>query len=174
MFARHVSAWLSFGSLGGVTNMKAKLLLLICLLWTTACFGGGSTPDVTIHFAVQPNSIRWDASHTYLTFMCRVVIDNRTPASLTVSNLFQDHTGLCMQVTDTRGAELARLFSPPFERRVSTIEAGTNSVFWPYYGIFGRFDAGTNKTVRLQLQGKLIGSSYTTPVASGTVDMKIP
>ncbi len=62
----------------------------------------------------------------------------------------------------------------PFEWPVSTIEAGTNSVFWPYYGIFGRFDPGTNKTVRLQLEGKLIGSGYTTPVVSDTVDMKIP
>jgi len=79
-----------------------------------------------------------------------------------------------MQVTDTGGTKLASLISPPFKQPVSTIEAGTNSVFWPYYGIFSRFDPGTNQTVRLQLEGKLIGSSYTTPVVSGTVDMKIP
>lgn len=154
--------------------MKAKLLLLICALWSMVCFGGGSAPEAAIHFAVQPNSIRWDTSHTSLTFMCRVVLTNQTPTPLTVSNLFQDHAGLCMKVTDTGGTELARLISPPFKRPVSTIEAGTNSVFWPYYGIFGRFDPGTNKTVRLQLEGRLIGSSYTQPVVSDTVDMKIP
>jgi hypothetical protein len=154
--------------------MKDKVLHFVCLLWATACFGGGFTPDVAIHFAVQPNSIQWDTSHTSLTFMCRVVIYNQTPDSLTISNIFQDHAGLCMKVTDSRGTELARLISPPFKWPVSTIEVGTNSVFWPYYGIFGRFDPGTNKSVRLQLEGKLIGSSYTTPVVSDTVDMKIP
>jgi hypothetical protein len=154
-------------------NMKDTLLLLICSFWAAACFGGGST-DVAIHFAVQPNSIRWDASHSSLTFMCRVVIDNQTPASLSVSNLFQDRAGLCMKAADTSGTKLASLIAPPFKLPVSTIEAGTNSVFWPYYGILGRFDPGTNRTVRLQLEGKLIGSGYTTPVVSDTVDMKIP
>ncbi len=154
--------------------MKAKLLFLICVLWVTVCFGGGSTRDVAIHFSVQPNSIRWDTSHTSLTFMCRVVITNQTPTSLTVSNLFQDHAGLCMKVTDAGETELACLIAPPFHWPTFTIQAGTNSVFWPYYGIFGRFDPGTNKTVRLQLGGRLIGSSYTTPVFSNIVDMKIP
>ena len=121
---------------------------------------------VAIHFAVQPNSIQWDASHTSLTFMCRVVIHNPTRASLTISNLFQERAGLYMKVADTGGTELARLISPPFQQPVSTIDAGTNSVFWPYYGIFGRFDPGTNKTVRLQLEGKLIGNSYTKPIVS--------
>lgn len=172
-----------FWSLGGVertidlivhTLMKTKFSLLIYLLWAGASFGEATTPDVGIHFAVQPNSVRWDASHTSLTFMCRVVITNQKPSSLTVSNLFQDHAGLCMAVADTSGTELARLISPPFKRPISTIEAGTNSVFWPYYGIFGRFDPGTNKTVRLHLEGKLIGSGYTKSVASDFVDMKIP
>ena len=79
-----------------------------------------------------------------------------------------------MEVTDAHGTELARLISPPFKLPISTVEAGTNSVFWPYYGIFGRFDPGTNKTVRLRLEGKLIGSNYTQPVVSDMVDMKIP
>lgn len=155
-------------------GMKAKLLFAIWALSVTACFGGGSTQDVGIHFAVQPNSIQWDRSHTSLTFMCRVAITNQTPTSLTVSNLFQDKAGLCMKVTDTSDKELARLICPPFHRETFTIPAGTNEVFSPYYGIFGRFDPGTNRTVRLQLVGNLIGSSYTNPVASGIVEMKIP
>lgn len=154
--------------------MKAKLLFAICVLWVTACFGGGSTQDVGIHFAVQPNSIQWDTSHLSLTFMCRVVITNQTPTSLTVSNLFQDKAGICMKVTDASDRELARLIVPPFHRSTFTIEAGTNEVFWPYYGIFGRFDPGTNKTVKLQLVGRLIGGSYTNPIVSDIVDMKIP
>jgi hypothetical protein len=154
--------------------MKAKLLFAICVLWVTACFGGGSTQDVAIHFAVQPNSIQWDTSHTSLAFMCRVVITNQTSTSLTVSNLFQDNAGLCMKVADSGGKELARLIAPPFHWPTFTIQAGTNEAFWPYYGIFGRFDPGTNRTVRLQLVGSLIGSIYTNPVVSGIVDMKIP
>jgi len=106
--------------------------------------------------------------------MCRVVITNQTSTSLTVSNLFQDKAGLCMKVTDSGGKELARLIAPPFHLATFTIPTGTNAVFWPYYGIFGRFDPGTNKNVRLQVVGNLIGSSYTNPVASDIVDMKIP
>jgi hypothetical protein len=154
--------------------MKIKFLFLICFLWAGNSFSKPPTPDVAIHFTVQSNSIRWDSSHNALTFMCRVVIDNQTPTSLTVSNLFQDHAGLCMKITDNNGTELSRQFSPPFHISISTIEAGTNSMFWPYYGIISRFNPGTNKTVKLQLEGNLVGSSYIKPVVSDIVDMKIP
>lgn len=154
--------------------IKAKFLTLICLLLATVCFGDGFAQDVAIHFAVQPNSIQWDSSRAAVTFMCRVVITNQTSTSLTVSNLFQDQSGLCMKLTDTSGKELAHLIAPPFHWATFTISAGTNSVFWPYYSIFGRFDPGTNRTVRLQLDGRLIGSSYTNPIVSNIVDMKIP
>lgn len=144
--------------------MKAKLFPWIYLFLAMDCFGGGSMPDVAINFTVQPNSIQWDAKRTSLTFMCRVIIDNHTPASITVSNLFQDNAGLCMKVMDNNEVELTRLVAAPFKMPISTIEAGTNSVFWPYYGIFGRFDPRTNKAVKLRLEGKLIGSNYTKPV----------
>ena len=154
--------------------MKAQLFLFICFFWSRAVFGDPAAGDVGLHFAVQPNSSQWDNKRTALTFMCRVVISNQTPDSLTVSNLFQNQAGLCMRVTDGNGAELARLISPPFQQTTFTIGAGTNEVCWPYYGIFGRFDPGTNKTVRLQLEGKLVGSSYTKPVVSDTVEMRVP
>jgi hypothetical protein len=158
----------------GVTDMKTKLLLLICLLSSKSAFGGSSAREIAVHFAIQPNSLRWNANHTSLEFMCRVVIENQTHDSLSISNLFQDRAGLCMKVADTNGNELARLISPPFKIISSTIGAGTNSISWPYYGILGRFDPGTNKTVRLQLQGKLLGSSYTKQIFSDIVDMKVP
>ena len=154
--------------------MKTKLLLLTCLLWSKAAFGGPSAPEIAVHFTVQPDSIQWDAGHTALTFMCRVVIENQTATSLTVSNLFQDHAGLGMKVATENGTELSRLYCPPFRRTTFTIPPGTNSVFWPYYGIFGRCNPGTNKTVKLQLEGRLLGSNHTEPVASDVVDMKVP
>jgi len=154
--------------------INAKFLISICVLWVTASVGVGSAQEVGIHFAVQPDSVQWDTGHSSLAFMCRVVITNQTPTSLTVSNLFQDKAGLCMKITDTSGKELARLIAPPFHYPTITIPVGTNEVFWPYYGILGRFDPGPNRTVRLQLTGKLLGSNYTNPIVSEFVEMKIP
>jgi hypothetical protein len=154
--------------------MRAKLLTLICSLWASACFEAAATTDVLVRFDVQPNSIQWDTSHTALTFMCRVVIENKTADSLTVSNLFQSTDGLCMKVASTNGVQLASLISAPFKFPVATIDAGKNLKFWPYYGIFGLFDPGTNTSVKLQLEGKLAGSSYPKSVVSDVVDMKIP
>jgi hypothetical protein len=149
-------------------------LISIYVLWISVCLGDVFAQDVGIHFAVQPNSIQVNSNHTALTFMCRVAITNRTPTSLILSDLFQDKSGLCMKVSDTNDKELARLVSPPFHFIGHTIPAGSNSVFWPYYGLLDRFDPGTNRTVRLQLVGRLLGSSYTNPVASDIVDLKIP
>jgi hypothetical protein len=58
---------------------------------------------------------------------------------------------------------------------VFTIPAGGRESFWPYYGIMNRFHvSGSNTTVKIQLGGKLIGSSYRGSITSNIVILKIP
>jgi hypothetical protein len=152
-------------------NLVAAVALLVAL----SASGGSAVTNVTIHLAVQTNSVSWDASHKSLTFMCKATIDNQTGDSLTVSNLFQDHSGLSLKVTDKNGVELARLHAPPFHFPSFTIAAGGNQSFWPYYGIMNSFSVpASNTTVRIQLEGRLIGSSYTGSFTSNIVELKIP
>ena len=162
-------------SLGGITriaNMKTFILLLVSLAFV-AGDAFGESPGITIHLAVQTNSVAWDTSHTSVTFMCKATIDNQTRDSLTVTNLFQDHSGLALKVTDQTGVELARLYAAPFHRDSFTIAAGSKESFWPYYGIVTRFSVpASNTPVRIQLDGKLIGSSYTGSVTSNVVMLK--
>ena len=136
-----------------------------------------SATNVTIQVSVQTNSVHWDRAHTSVSFICRAIIDNQTRESLTVSNLFQDPSGLSLKVTDRSGAELVRLRTGPFHSELSTIDAGSKKPFWPYYGSedrFGRFAPGTNTTVTLQLEGNLIGSRYTGSLTSNIVELNIP
>lgn len=150
------------------------LAAILALLAARSAFAESALTNITVHLAVQTNSIFWDASHKSVTFMCRATIDNQTHDSLTVSNLFQDHSGLALKVTGTNGAELARLYSPPFHFPVLTIVAGSKESFWPYYGILNRLSvAESNTTLRIQLEGRLVGSSYTGSLTSNIVELKI-
>ena len=147
---------------------------MLALLVARSALGESAVTNITIRLAVQTNSVSWDTSHKSITFMCRATIDNPTRDSLTVSNLFQDHAGFSLKVTDTNGIELARLYSPPFHFPVFTIAAGSKGSFWPYYGIMNRFSVPGSKTsLRVQLEGRLIGSSYTGSLTSNIVELKI-
>jgi len=146
-------------------------LLLISFLGGNVAFGAPSTPGVTIHFTVPPNNIQWDRSHTFLIFVCHVMIDNQTTNSLKVANLFQDHGGLAMKVKDSSGTELANLYSGQFHIPAVMIAPGSSQEFWPYYG---PFRPGYNKTVKLQFEGKLNGSGYNQPVTSDVVEINVP
>jgi hypothetical protein len=151
------------------------LVAIVALLVTWSALGESTITNVTIHLAVQSNSISWDASHNSLTFMCRATIDNQTRDSLTVSNLFQDHGGLSLKVADTNGVELARLYSPPFKFLSFTIAAGSKESFWPYYGIINRLSVpGSDTSLRIQLEGSLVGSGYAGSITSDIVELKIP
>jgi hypothetical protein len=156
--------------------MKNYILPLIALIFiTTEVFGGTDSTGITIHLAVQTNSVAWDTTHTSASFMCRAIIDNKTDDSLTLTNLFQDHSGLSLKVTDQDGTELSRLYSAPFQRESFTIAARTKASFWPYYGIMNHFSLPKgHTTVRIQLDGKLIGSSYGESVTSNIVMLNVP
>ena len=152
-------------------NLAAFLASLVAL----RAFGESAVTNVTVHLAVQTNSISWDTSHTSVTFMCKATIDDQTRDALTVSNLFQDHSGLSLKVTDKKGEELARLSAAPFHFPSFTVAAGGKQSFWPYYGIMNRFSVPKGDTaVRIQLEGKLIGSSYAGSLTSNIVELKIP
>jgi hypothetical protein len=159
--------------------MKIYLLLLVSgMLITTDAFGESSITNVTIYISLQTNSVVWNTSDTSLrtaTFMCHATIGNQSSESLTASNLFQDPLGLSLKITDKNGFELARLNSPPFHSDITTIPAGKKTMCYPYYGIISRFwVSGTNTTVNIQLEGKLIGSSYSGSLTSNVIEMKIP
>lgn len=156
--------------------MKNYTLPLIALIFiTTEVFGGTDGTGIKIHLAVQTNSVAWDATHTSASFMCRATIENASDDSLTVTNLFQDHSGLSLKVTDQDGNELSRLYSAPFQRESFTIAAGTKASFWPYYGIMNHFSLPKgHTTIGIQLDGKLIGSSYAGSVTSNIVMLNVP
>jgi hypothetical protein len=148
---------------------------ILPLLFALSALGESAVANVTIHLAVQTNSVSWDAIHKSLTFMCRATIDNQTRDPLTVSNLFQDHAGLALKVADTNGVELARLYAAPFHFPSFTITAGSKASFWPYYGLMNRFSVPASDTsVNIQLEGKLIGSGYAGSFTANIVDLKIP
>jgi hypothetical protein len=133
-----------------------------------------SPGELTVRFTIQTNSVRWDQNHTALTFMCRVVVENLTHQPFTVTNLFQNQSGISLKVLDQHGTELSRLLAPPFHQASFTIGPGSNQVFFPYYGVTKRFTPGTNQMVRLQLEGGLSGNGYTKPLTSNIVDLKVP
>ncbi len=148
---------------------------ILTLLVARSALGEPAVTNVTVHLAVQTNSVSRDASHKSLTFMCRATIDNQTRDPLIVSNLFQDHAGLSLKVADTNGVELARLYAPPFHFPAFTIAAGGKESFWPYYGVMNRLSVPASDTsVRIQLDGKLIGSGYAGSLTSNIVELKIP
>ena len=154
--------------------MKCRLPILL-LLAAVSAFGEPAVTNVTIHLAVQTNSVSWNAANKSVVFMCRATIQNLTRDTLTVSNLFQDRSGLSLKVTDKHGMELTRLYAAPFHRSTFTIVAGDTQSFWPYYGIMNRFLVPeTNTTVKLQLDGKLIGNGCKGVVASDIAILKIP
>jgi len=152
-----------------------NLVTLFALLVAASALGEATVTNVTVHLAVQTNSVSWGRSHQSLTFMCKATIENQTRNSLTMSNVFQNPAGLSLKVTDKNGVELSRLSAAPFKRPMFTIAAGGTQLFWPYYGIMNRFSVPeTNSLVKIQLEGKLIGSSYTGSVTSNIVELKIP
>jgi hypothetical protein len=152
-----------------------NLVAVLPLLAALHAFGESAVTNITILLAAQTNSASWDTTHTSISFACRATIDNPTHDPLTVTNLLQDHSGLSLKVTDKDGTELARLYAAPFKRSESTIDPGGKQSFYPYYGITQRFSVpGRNTTVKLQLEGKLSGSSYAGSLTSNIVELKIP
>ena len=94
-----------------------NIVTILALLVALSVFGESAGTNIAIHIALQTNSVSWDTTHTSVSFMCKATIDNQTRESLTVSNLFQDHSGLSLKVTDEKGVELAdiRIKRPSLE-----------------------------------------------------------
>jgi len=152
-------------------NLVAILALLVAL----SAFGESAATNVTINLDLRTNAVSWDITHTSVAFMCKATIHNQTRDFLTLSNAFQDHSGLVLKVTDEKGAELSRLYAAPFHFESFTIARNSKESFFPYYGIMSRFAVpGNSTTIKLQLEGNLIGSGYSKRLTSNIVELKIP
>lgn len=148
---------------------------IFVLLAAMTAFGESAATNVTISLDLRTNAVDWDNTHTFVTFMCKATIHNQTRDSLTLSNAFQDHSGLSLKVTDEKGVELSRLYSAPFHFESFTIARNSKEFFFPYYGLMSRFAPPKNHTtLKLQLEGNLLGSGYNRPLTSNIVELKIP
>jgi|ERR1035437_352499 hypothetical protein len=155
--------------------MKTFILLLASLAFVTGdALSEEPVTDIAIQLAIQTNTVDLSLDHKSVSFLCTVTIDNQTHAPLTLTNitlLFQDHSGLALKVSDHNGVELSRLIPLPFIDSSKTIAAGSKGLFAPYY----RWTlVESNSTVRIQLEGRLIGSSYSGGITSNVVMLKIP
>jgi hypothetical protein len=137
---------------------------------TSDVFGESPITGITIQLAVQTNSVVSNTNNTWVSFNCKVTIDNQTHAPLTVP----DVTGLFwlqlkLKVKDQNGVELSQLHPLPFIDKSITINAGSKGSFEPIY--IARFSL-PQSTLRIQLDGKLIG--YSGSITSNVVTLKLP
>jgi hypothetical protein len=158
--------------------MKRLITLTGLLISATALGGPGSTG---VAVALGPVSVL--GTHTNLWFDCDVTINNQTAAPLTVTNLFVRSPGLALKVIDLDGNELKRTYAWPLKAWKWTHAAGTQETFKRLgYGakpgrdgnVIGISLPDSLKTVRLQIEGTMSGSSYIGGVTSNVVEVKIP
>jgi hypothetical protein len=151
-----------------------RLLMILGLLITASAFGNPGNTNVTVRLG----SVSVLGAHTNAWFECNVTINNQTGVPLIATNLFSMSPGLALKVTDLDGKELKRIYAWPWKAWKWTILPGSqqeNKRLWygakqHGSGISGIFLPATAKTVRLQIEGTLSGSSIT----SNVVEVKIP
>ena len=170
-------AWLSFIRWRALhaPNMKTFILLLASMAFVTGdALSESPVTAIAIQLAIPTNNVWLSTDHKSVEFMCTVTIDNQTHAPLTLTNitlLFEDPSGLALKVSDHNGVELSRLTPLPFIDDSKTIAAGSKGFFAPFY----RWTCvGSDSTVRIQLEGRLIGSSYSGSITSNVEMLKIP
>jgi hypothetical protein len=154
-----------------------RLLTILGLLIAACAFGNPGNTNVTISLG----SVSVHGTHTDMWFECEVTIYNNTSVPLTVTNLFCLSPGLALKVTDLDGKELKRTYAWPWIASKWTIPPSFQTqTLW--YGAKQKHGGGitgvslpdTAKTVRLQIEGTLSGSSYTNHITSNVVEVKIP
>jgi hypothetical protein len=156
-----------------------RLITLAGLLIAATAFGDPEgTNNVTIHLG--PVSVL--GTRTNMWFDCDVTINNQTRVPLTVTNLFVRFPGLALKVTDLDGKELKRTYAWPFKAWQWTHAPGSQKEFKRLgYGakpgkngnVLGICLPETVKTVRLQIEGAMSGSSYNGSITSNIVDVDI-
>ena len=153
--------------------------LIIGLLIAANALGDPGSTNVAV--ALGPVSVL--GTHTNLWFDCDVTVNNQTGVPLTVTNLFRSSPGLALKITDLDGKELKRVYAWPLKSWEWTHAPGRQKEFKLLgYGakpgkngnVLGISLPETVKTVRLQIEGTLSGSSYSGGITSNVVEVKIP
>jgi hypothetical protein len=156
-----------------------SLLTIFALMIAGSVFGDVAGTNVMVRLG----QISVIGTHTNLWFDCDVTINNQTDVPLTVTNLFAKSPGLALKITDLNGKELKRTYAWPLKAGEWTHAPGSEKDFKRLgYGakpgkngkVLGISLPETMKTVRLQIEGTLSGSSYSGAVTSNIVEVKVP
>ena len=110
-------------------------------------------------------------------------VHDRTSVPLTVANLFVRAPGLSLRIMDLDGKELKQTYAWPLKSWQWTHDPGSQREFKRLgYGakpdrngnVLGISLAETVKSVRLQIEGNMSGSSYNGSITSNVVEVDIP
>jgi len=154
-------------------------VVVLALLVAASVFGDSTSSNVTVRLG--PVSVL--GTHTNMWFDCDVTIHNQTRVPLAVTNLFVKSPGLALKITDLDNKELKRTYAWPLKSWEWTHAPGSQKEFKRLgYGakpvrdgkVLGVSLPETVKTVRLQIEGTLSGSSYSDGITSNVVEVKIP
>ena len=154
--------------------VKIVLIIFVSLISVRAF---GDSVGVAAHL----NVVSVNGPHTNLMFTCNITLDNQTGTTLTATNLFCKPPGLALRVSDLDGHEFAQTYAWPWEIWQFHIHPGSNTFSNLLYvrkyknvdTVGVSLPAGT-KSVRLQIEGTLSGSSYTNRLISNVVEMQVP
>lgn len=155
-----------------------RLILLIALLIGTSALAEDRQGKVVVHLG----EVSAQGTHSNLWFLCNVALTNETEKTLTVTNLFVAPPGLALKISDTNGTELERTYAAPIHLWKWDFEPHTNRIFRLMYGVpspSGGYGTpgiplpASAKTVRVQIEGTMSGSSYGS-VTSNVVEVKLP
>ena len=156
-----------------------NLAAILALLVAVRALGDSASTNVTVRLG----SVSVLGTHTNMWFDCDVTINNQTRVPLTVTNVFRRPPGLALKVTDLDGKELKRTYAWPLKSWEWTHAPGSQKEFKRLgYGakpgkngnVLGISLPETVKTVRLQIEGTLSGSSHSGGITSNVVEVKIP
>jgi len=153
--------------------------LLFGFLMATTVLNGAESTNVTVHLG----TVVAHGTRTNMWFDCDVTINNHTSVALSVTNLFVRAPGLALRITDLRGEELNRTYAWPLKSWEWTHAPGSQREFKRLgYGAKPSRDGNVLgislpdgvKSVRLQIEGTMAGSSYSGGITSNVVEVKIP
>lgn len=109
-----------------------------------------------------------------VTFSCEATLDNQTGVPLTITGLYSPFDGMRLVVLDASGGEVARrghadAFST-IQTQQFTLAVGqtTEKLWFPWCDV-----PVAALNVRVRIEGRLPGSSYTGSVTSKVVEVKI-
>jgi len=158
--------------------MKPILSIIVGLLIAANALADPSNTNVTVRLVdahhVGPHSNVW--------FLCSVTIANHTGVPLTVTNLFARFPGLALKISGLDGKELKRTYAVALHNWTWTLPAGSQRVYKLMYGVpaaSGSYQnpgislPATARTVRLQIEGTLSGSTYNGSITSNVAEVTI-